>query len=96
MSGAHRTLETHCFYFTNISGNPTPESFSKIDQAILDGVDYVVNLERDRIAEKSSTILKLNGDEVQVIELNMQKTNYKKQFHRKFSPSFPVHLRNFQ
>ncbi len=53
----------------NMSGNPTPKSFSKIDQAILDGVDYVVNLERDKITEKSSTILKLKDNEVQVIRV---------------------------
>ena len=28
----------------NISGNPSPKSFKEIDQAILKGVDYVVNL----------------------------------------------------
>lgn len=51
----------------NISGEPTPTSFSEISQPILDGADYVVNLEREKITEKSSTILKLNGDEIQVI-----------------------------
>ena len=51
----------------NISGEPTPKSFSEISQPILEGVDYVVNLELDKITQKSSTILKLNGDEIQVI-----------------------------
>ena len=51
----------------NISGSPTPSSFSEISQAILEGVDYVVNLERDKITDKSSTILKLIGDEIIVI-----------------------------
>jgi len=51
----------------NISGSPTPSCFSEISQAILEGVDYVVNLERDKITDKSSTILKLIGDEIKVI-----------------------------
>ena len=46
----------------NISGNPTPKSFSEIDKAILDSVDYVVNLHREEINSKSSTILKVNND----------------------------------
>ena len=45
----------------------TPKSFSEISQPILEGVDYIVNLERNKISDKSSTILKLNGDEIQVI-----------------------------
>lgn len=51
----------------NISGGTTPKSFSEISQPILDGVDYVVNLEREKIAQKSSTILKVNGDDIEVI-----------------------------
>ena len=51
----------------NISGKPTPTSFSEISQPILEGVDYVVNLEREKITDKSSTILKLVGDKVEVI-----------------------------
>tara|TARA_R110001632_G_scaffold89433_3_gene192821 strand:+ start:4626 stop:5183 length:558 start_codon:yes stop_codon:yes gene_type:complete len=51
----------------NVSGEPTPKSFSEISQPILEGVDYIVNLERDNITDKSSTILKLNGDEIEVI-----------------------------
>ncbi|MFY0603273.1 MAG: threonylcarbamoyl-AMP synthase [Flavobacteriaceae bacterium] len=51
----------------NISGDPTPNSFSEISKPILEGVDYVVNLERQKITKKSSTILKLQGDDVQVI-----------------------------
>ena len=49
----------------NISGNPTPESFSKIDQAILDGVDYVVNLrqqEKSKNTPSSIILLKKNGE----------------------------------
>lgn len=51
----------------NISGDATPKSFSEISQPILDGVDYVVNLEREKITQKSSTILKINGDAIEVI-----------------------------
>ena len=48
----------------NISGNPTPNSFKEIEQSILDSVDYVVNLQREEVSEKSSTILKVskNGE----------------------------------
>ena len=44
----------------NISGNSTPKSFDQIEKSILDSVDYVVNLQRDEVNEKSSTILKVN------------------------------------
>lgn len=44
----------------NISGNPTPKSFKEIEPSILDSVDYVVNLQRDAVNEKSSTILKVD------------------------------------
>jgi L-threonylcarbamoyladenylate synthase len=51
----------------NKSGQETPKSFAEIDSAITEGVDYIVNLERDHVSHKASTILKLIGDEVQVI-----------------------------
>ncbi len=51
----------------NISGSPTPKSFSEIENEILTGVDYVVNLQTDEIRTKSSTILKIEGDEVLVL-----------------------------
>lgn len=51
----------------NKSGSETPKSFDEIDSAILKGVDYIVNLEREHVSLKASTILKLIGDEVQVI-----------------------------
>ena len=51
----------------NISGEPTPKSFSEISLPILEGVDYVVNLEQDKITDKSSTILKLVGNTIEVI-----------------------------
>ncbi len=44
----------------NISGNPTPKSFKEIEPSILDSVDYVVNLQREEVNEKSSTILKVD------------------------------------
>ena len=52
----------------NISGNPTPKSFQEIQQSILDSVDYIVNLQREEINEKSSTILKI-GDKGELIVL---------------------------
>ncbi|MEX6625843.1 L-threonylcarbamoyladenylate synthase [Tenacibaculum salmonis] len=51
----------------NISGVPTPKTFSEISKAILQSVDYVVALHQDKITEKSSTILKVNGNSVNVI-----------------------------
>ena len=49
----------------NISGNETPKSFKEISQAILDSVDYVVDLHREAINDKSSTILKV-GDKGEI------------------------------
>jgi len=46
----------------NISGNPTPKSFSKISPAILESVDYIVNLQQHEVNEKSSTILKIDDN----------------------------------
>ena len=52
----------------NISGNPTPNSFQEIEDYILKGVDYVVNLERTNKSSKPSSIIKLsNNGEVKVI-----------------------------
>ena len=51
----------------NKSGETTPKSFAEITDDIIDGVDYIVNLEREKVSLKSSTILKLVGDEVVVI-----------------------------
>jgi L-threonylcarbamoyladenylate synthase len=52
----------------NISGNPTPKSFQEIEDYILKGVDYVVNLERTKNTSKPSSIIKLsNNGEVKVI-----------------------------
>src|SRR5690554_3222675 len=46
----------------NISGAPTPSSFSEIDPEIIKGVDYVVNLHQDKKMDKPSTIIKLTLD----------------------------------
>ena len=46
----------------NVSGQPTPKSFKEISPEIIKGVDYVVNLDRDKISGKPSTIIKLTQD----------------------------------
>ncbi len=47
----------------NISGYPTPATFDEIDQAIIDGVDYVCTSRRDEKKKlKASTIMKLSED----------------------------------
>ena len=46
----------------NISGQPTPIAFKDISQEIVNGVDYVVNLNREKIAGKPSTIIKIGND----------------------------------
>ncbi|MBN2867680.1 MAG: Sua5/YciO/YrdC/YwlC family protein, partial [Flavobacteriaceae bacterium] len=52
----------------NIAGEPTPNSFKEITQAVLKGVDYVVNLQNEKINTKPSTIIKLsNNGEVKII-----------------------------
>jgi L-threonylcarbamoyladenylate synthase len=52
----------------NISGQPTPKSFKEISPEIIKGVDYVVNLHREKICDKPSTIIKLTLDsKVQII-----------------------------
>jgi L-threonylcarbamoyladenylate synthase len=47
----------------NISGKPSPQYFSLIDQEIMDGVDYVVDLEQhDKEIKQPSTIMRLEPD----------------------------------
>jgi L-threonylcarbamoyladenylate synthase len=46
----------------NISGNSTPKSFQNIDEAILKGVDYVVNLHREKLNNSASSIIRLSND----------------------------------
>jgi len=46
----------------NISGNPTPKQFKDIDEEILKGVDYVVNLQDENKNPSPSSIIKLSND----------------------------------
>lgn len=46
----------------NISGNPTPKQFSNIEEGILKGVGYIVNLHRDKLMSTPSAIIKLGND----------------------------------
>jgi L-threonylcarbamoyladenylate synthase len=46
----------------NLSGMFTPKSFTEISPEIINGVDYVVNLHREKICNKPSTIIKLTND----------------------------------
>ncbi len=46
----------------NISGQSTPKQFSEIDNPILKGVDYIVNLQHEKIAHTPSAIIKLSAD----------------------------------
>ncbi|MBZ9630593.1 threonylcarbamoyl-AMP synthase [Salegentibacter sp. LM13S] len=46
----------------NISGEKTPESFAEISPEILEGVDYVVNLQKNKKSDKPSAIIKLSND----------------------------------
>lgn len=49
----------------NISGEPAPSIFREISSAILDGVDYIVNLrQNDFKASKPSTIIKFEANGV--------------------------------
>ncbi|XCF07365.1 L-threonylcarbamoyladenylate synthase [Tamlana crocina] len=48
----------------NISGQPTPKSFKEIAPEVLKGVDYVVNLQREKICDKPSSIIKLSNNGV--------------------------------
>lgn len=45
----------------NISGQPSPEYFGKIDQDIIDGVDYVVDMDQySTEVKRPSTIMRLD------------------------------------
>lgn len=46
----------------NISGMFTPKTFKEISPEILKGVDYVVNLHREKICKNPSSIIKLGLD----------------------------------
>lgn len=52
----------------NLSGEKTPMRFPEISQPILEGVDYIVNLQRKHKSTKSSTIIKLkNNGQVEIL-----------------------------
>ncbi len=46
----------------NISGEPTPMSFKEINSEIIKNVNYVVNLNQDKISGKPSSIIKIGLD----------------------------------
>lgn len=46
----------------NKAGSATPKSFKEIDKAILSGVSYVVNLQRETITSSPSSIIRLGND----------------------------------
>ena len=46
----------------NLSGEKTPMNFEEISDVILKGVDYVVNLHRDKKGANPSAIIKLKND----------------------------------
>lgn len=53
----------------NRSGDPSPLSFGKIEKDILEGVDYVVQTNQNRVNRpKPSTIVRINEDgEIQIL-----------------------------
>ena len=48
----------------NISGNATPNTYSEISNEIKNGVDYIVNLSREKKCGNPSTIIKIGLDNV--------------------------------
>ena len=44
----------------NVSNKPSPSNFYQIENEILDGVDYVVNLEREKLSKATSRIIKID------------------------------------
>ena len=46
----------------NLSGDRTPKQFSEINPAIVNGVDYVVNIDQNKVSSKPSAIIKLSND----------------------------------
>ncbi|WP_196891552.1 L-threonylcarbamoyladenylate synthase [Aureivirga marina] len=51
----------------NLSGEPSPSSFKEISKPILDNVDYIVNLQREKISSIASRIIMISGEEIKVI-----------------------------
>jgi len=46
----------------NLSGKAAPNNFQEINKAILEGVDYIVNLNRKNSTPKPSSIIKITTD----------------------------------
>ncbi|MDT7829793.1 L-threonylcarbamoyladenylate synthase [Pricia sp. S334] len=46
----------------NVSGEPSPRDFQEISEAILRGVDYVVNLQSEQLNSLPSSIIRLAND----------------------------------
>jgi len=47
----------------NISSLQTPASYDQIDQVLLEGVDYVINLRRDEnLGNKTSRLLRISSN----------------------------------
>ena len=51
----------------NISERPTPKSFIEIEKSILENVDYVVNLQKNKVTDKSSRIIRIIGNDIEVL-----------------------------
>lgn len=52
----------------NLSGEPTPMSFSQINASILHSVDYIVDLQKEKKSSKTSSIIRvLNDETIEVI-----------------------------
>jgi len=51
----------------NVSGMPSPKSFKDISPEILNGVDYVVNIQKEKSGSKPSSIIKLSNSGVVTI-----------------------------
>ena len=51
----------------NVSTKLTPKSFKEISTPILEGADYIVNLHQNKVNIKSSTILKVDGNDILVL-----------------------------
>ena len=46
----------------NRSGKPTPKSFQEIEPSILESVDYIVNLHKNKVSNNPSKIIKIEED----------------------------------
>ncbi len=51
----------------NVSGKPTPKSFSEINDEITNGVEFIVDLDKEVSSKKSSTIVKIHNGNVTII-----------------------------